>query len=397
MRTPPSAEPDPAGVSAPAPVPARPGTTAESSIRVVVPLPADDSLSAFESEHQLARAGRGSSHRRGTPRPGAPDTRTWTWKRAALSAVVVLALLQSAVITWWFLSGRTPWSAAPESGSVTITSDPAGATVRLDGAERGVTPLTLDLAIGTYALQVGAGDAARTQPLDVRGGVAAAVHIVLPSAPVAALPATGALQVTTEPDGAMVTVDGQPRGVAPLTVDGLAPGTHDVVVSRAAVTVRRSVDVDAGTTASLVISMSGGGITSGWLTISSPVPAQILENGTLLGTTDTPRILLPVGAHDLDVVNDALGYREQRRVMIASGRTAAIELAAVNGVVSVNAQPWAEVFIDGQRVGETPIGNLSIPIGHHQLLLRHPQLGERRQTIAVGVTAPLRIGVDLRK
>jgi hypothetical protein len=308
-------------------------------------------------------------------------------------------LLQSALIAWWVTTGSAPWSAgAPISAPVTITSDPVGAPGSLDGATRGVTPLTTDVPAGMHTLQVGTGPTARTQPLDVRGGVAAAVHIVLPTGLAESpRPTTGGLQVTTEPPGAEVVIDGKTRGAAPLTADGLSPGAHEVVVSRAGVTVRRSVNVEPGNTASLIISMSGGGIASGWLTIASPVPAQIFENGTLVGSTDTPRILLPVGSHDFDVVNEALGYRERRSVQIVTGRVASIQLAAVNGVVSVNAQPWAEVFIDGQRVGETPIGNLSVPIGNHQLVLRHPQLGERRQTIAVGLNAPLRVGVDLRK
>jgi serine/threonine-protein kinase len=69
----------------------------------------------------------------------------------------------------------------------------------------------------------------------------------------------------------------------------------------------------------------------------------------------------------------------------------------MTGTLSVNAQPWAEVWVDGQRIGETPIGNLSLPIGHHELVVRHPQLGERRQTVAVGANGPSRIGIDLRR
>jgi len=373
-------------------------TLSESSVRVVVPLPTDDSLAAFESERHLSRSRSGSGRRPWNP-PPAPTSRRFSWKRAALATVIALAVLQSALIAWWVATESAPWSAAtPTSAPVTITSDPVGASVSLDGAERGVTPLTTDVPAGAHTLQVGSGATARTQPLDVRGGVASAVHIVLPSGPAQpARPTTGGLQVTTEPPGATVVIDGQSLGAAPLTADGLSPGTHEVVVTRAGVTVRRSVDVDAGNTASLIISMTGGGIASGWLAIASPVPAQIFENGTLLGSTDTPRILLPVGSHDLEIVNEALGYRERRSVQVVSGRAATIQLGTVNGVVSVNAQPWAEVFIDGQRVGETPIGNLSVPIGNHQLVLRHPQLGERRQTIAVGVNAPLRVGVDLRK
>ena len=68
-----------------------------------------------------------------------------------------------------------------------------------------------------------------------------------------------------------------------------------------------------------------------------------------------------------------------------------------NGVLSINAQPWAEVFVDGERVGETPIGNLSRRIGTHEVIFKHPDLGERRETVVITVGKPARIGVDLRK
>jgi serine/threonine-protein kinase len=68
-----------------------------------------------------------------------------------------------------------------------------------------------------------------------------------------------------------------------------------------------------------------------------------------------------------------------------------------NGTLSINAQPWAEVFVDGERVGETPIGNLSRRIGAHEVIFRHPELGERRELVMISVGKPSRIGVDLRK
>ena len=66
------------------------------------------------------------------------------------------------------------------------------------------------------------------------------------------------------------------------------------------------------------------------------------------------------------------------------------------GVVNLNAAPWAEVWIDGRRVGETPIGNLSVSIGPHEVVFKHPQLGEKRQAISVTLGAPLRVSVDMK-
>jgi hypothetical protein len=65
--------------------------------------------------------------------------------------------------------------------------------------------------------------------------------------------------------------------------------------------------------------------------------------------------------------------------------------------VNLNAAPWAEVWIDGKRVGETPIGNLSLPIGPHEVVFKNPDLGERRQAIQVTTGTPVRLSIDMRK
>ena len=64
--------------------------------------------------------------------------------------------------------------------------------------------------------------------------------------------------------------------------------------------------------------------------------------------------------------------------------------------VALNATPWAEVWVDGERIGETPLGNVPVPIGAHEIVFRHPDLGERRAYATVAVGGPTRVGVDLR-
>ena len=56
-----------------------------------------------------------------------------------------------------------------------------------------------------------------------------------------------------------------------------------------------------------------------------------------------------------------------------------------------------EVWIDGERVGETPIGNVAVPIGPHEVVFRHPELGEQVVRTTVTLAAPARLSVDLRK
>jgi hypothetical protein len=54
------------------------------------------------------------------------------------------------------------------------------------------------------------------------------------------------------------------------------------------------------------------------------------------------------------------------------------------------------VSIDGRPVGTTPLGNLSLPIGSHEVVWRHPEFGERRRTITVAARSPLRIGMEFK-
>jgi hypothetical protein len=136
---------------------------------------------------------------------------------------------------------------------------------------------------------------------------------------------------------------------------------------------------------------------AGMMAVTAPVPMRVYVKGRLVGTTEADSIMLPVGTHDVELANDTVGYRTRRSVTIQAGRTSAIRLDAPPGTLNVNALPWAEVWIDNQRVGETPIGNFQTPIGQHEVVFRHPELGERRTTVLVTLKQPARVSMDLRK
>lgn len=320
-------------------------------------------------------------------------------RRGVVVALLALAVVaQGGYIAFGMLRGSN--AVVSDTGSVSVTSEPSGAPVTIDGTARGTTPLALTLAPGPHVVEVGTGSQARSQPVNVTRGSTFSLHVSLHSVPAAGVIAgTGDLQVATEPAGARVWIDGVLQGVAPLTVTNLKVGEYVVTVrGQSGEAVNRTVSIQEAKVASLVVSMTApGAFASGWLALTSSVPLQILEKGTIVGTTETPRILLPAGAHELELVNAELGYRVSRSVQIAAGQTTAIGIKPPMGTLSINAVPWAEVWINGQRAGETPIGNLAIAIGKHELLFRHPELGEQRRLVTVGVTSPVRISADMRK
>jgi PEGA domain len=321
------------------------------------------------------------------------------WRTIALPLLAVVVIAEGGFLAYWFVTARA--AAEPESGSIAVTSDPSGSPVSVDGVSRGMTPFAMTVSPGLHEIAVGAGAQLRSRSVNVTTGGDTRIFFELPretdSAAVPVAAAVGGLQVTTEPPGAKVLIDGEARGVAPLTVSDLKAGEHVVVVQGTGKPVSRTVTVQEGAVGSLVISMnSASAFASGWLAVSG-VPVQIMENGTLLGSSETPRILVPAGSHQLELTNAALGYQVTRTVQVVAGETLSIALKPPQGTLSINALPWAEVWVDGKPAGETPIGNLSLTIGNHELLFRHPELGEQRMTVTVGALAPVRVGVDLRK
>ena len=47
--------------------------------------------------------------------------------------------------------------------------------------------------------------------------------------------------------------------------------------------------------------------------------------------------------------------------------------------------------------GETPLGNVTVVPGEHEIVFRHPQLGERRERIIVRPETSGRVAVSLQR
>jgi hypothetical protein len=184
--------------------------------------------------------------------------------------------------------------------------------------------------------------------------------------------------------------------MTPLTLSNIAPGDHHLTLKQGGAELRQTIRVAGGATVSVVAPFQSVGAASGWFTINTPVELDIFEKGALLGTTRSKRIMVPAGLHSLDLVNDSLGYRTTQQVKVDAGaqKTVAVQLPV--GELRVNAKPWAEVWIDGERVGETPMANLKLPIGDHQVTFRHPELGERTVTATIKVGDATRVTADLQ-
>jgi hypothetical protein len=311
-----------------------------------------------------------------------------------VAAAVVLIGVTSAITL-----GALRYMAAPVAadgmGTLVVQTNPSGAAVEVDGQPRGVTPLTLELSPGRHTVKLANEGNVRSMPITIMAGGEVSQLIELPRA--ASL--LGELQVRTEPAGAEVTVDGHVYGRSPLTVEGLAPGVHSVVLENDHGSITQEVKIEAGTTASLVVPLTAARNVpvSGWIAVNAPTELQVFEAGRLLGTSQSDRIMVSAGRHDLLLVNEAIGYSQPQTVNVTAGRVTPIKPRLPNGAMSFNAIPWAEVFVDGKPVGETPLANVSVPLGTHDVLFRHPELGEKQIRAVVTPAGPAKVSIDMRQ
>ncbi|MGE3512122.1 MAG: PEGA domain-containing protein, partial [Vicinamibacterales bacterium] len=213
---------------------------------------------------------------------------------------------------------------------------------------------------------------------------------------------TGTLAVTTTPAGATVLIDGQPFGTTPLSAS-LTSGTHTLELQGVGETRTVPVTMTPGAHLEQYIELARHAAPArvpetGWLTLRTPLALDVYNGNRLVGNTGSGRLTLPVGPHVLTVRNDRFGFRRTLSVGILAGKSTLADVEVPSGRVIVHALPWAEITVDGRIVGEASAASgFWIPIGTHEIVLRHPELGEQRHQINVLSSNVVRLAVDLRR
>jgi hypothetical protein len=308
---------------------------------------------------------------------------------------VVSALCAFAAVRLWFVPVR---AAAGHEATLTVATEPAGAELVIDGQPRGTTPQTLTIDPGAHTVMVRTPGAERTVRLSLGSGAQMAQYLDLKPNASADVVSRGRLSIVTDPPGARVSVDGRSRGVSPLVIEDLQPASHRVTVTSDTGSAQRTITVADGTTKEVVFSLPRSQApVGGWVTVTSPFPVDVIERDEVVGTSGTARTMLAAGSHDVVLRNESVGYEAHHRIDVTAGRVTTLEVVPPKGPLNVNARPWADVLIDGVSVGQTPLANLMLPVGTHQITFRHPQLGERRESVLVSTKSVNRVAVDLSK
>jgi hypothetical protein len=221
-------------------------------------------------------------------------------------------------------------------------------------------------------------------------------------------PAPTAVVIDSPQPGANVLVDDRPAGVTPLRVDvgpqlksiRVLPSAAPSVDSHVAEATPPIDQKDLTAKALNKTAPAGGAAISprtGGFRLVAPIEVHVLDGERVLGSSKDGPIVASAGRHEFEFVNSAIGYRERRVVDVKAGQITPVSLSLPNGTLNINAVPWAAVWIDGTAFGETPLGNISIALGEHEIVFRHPQFGERREKTIVRADGAARVSVNLQK
>jgi formylglycine-generating enzyme required for sulfatase activity len=225
--------------------------------------------------------------------------------------------------------------------------DAPTARVTLDGKEAGNAPGEFELAAGRHSVEIAA---ERYQPFkaDVNVEGLGKKQTFKPQL----VPGWGVVTVTSEPAGAQLLVNGEPRGVTPLKAEIMA-GAHPVELRMDGFK-PWTTDIQVKANEPLTLGPVKLGLPDGRLSVrSEPLGASVSVAGVYRGQTPLELELRPDLGHSIVLTRP--GYEgATRQVSLSAGeqRTLSVPLTGVFGEVVVRAQPAdAQVFVDGKPSG----------------------------------------------
>ena len=193
----------------------------------------------------------------------------------------------------------------PNWAPVSIATQPPGATILVDGVEVGVTPIEAQITAGERQIEARlSGYNAWTNKVIVSAGT----PMQLPEVKLAL--ADGRVDIVSNPSEANVSIDGEFRGRAPLTVK-LTPGkTHELTLTKPGYeTATRSLSIAADSGRKLAIDLVAQ---YGEVQVESkPVGADVWVDGERHAATPATLTLTGI-SHDIEIRRTGFAAATQR-------------------------------------------------------------------------------------
>jgi serine/threonine protein kinase len=299
----------------------------------------------------------------GTPIPSLPDQQAETVTKPPVTKTrwTVVPMIMLLVGVGLAAVGQWYWA---HSAKLTITSQPAGAKVKVNGHEVGVTPTDIaGLRPGSQAVEVFKdGHRPSREIVEVGFAERGEVHYSLD-------PIVGKLLLTLEPQDALVTIDSQTYGEIQSDLT-LAAGTHQLKVQKEGYEPYDSEIVLTEETP-LEVEVRLKPILTKVSVTSTPKGASVYLDGDEKGKTPLTLEKVRFGKHEISIRKGGHEkFSENIEVKSAQPVTLNAELKELPGAIAiVSHPPGAKLKINGQIKGETPYTVNGLKAGEYTITL----------------------------
>lgn len=206
----------------------------------------------------------------------------------------------------------------------------------------------------------------------------------------------GSIFVSSQPSGAEIYFNGDYRGLSPLTIADVWPGSYTIRAEKTGYQdYSTTAYVSYGTQTTVHCPLTPQSTAGSLYIISTPSGSNIYLDAAYKGTTPLTISNIASGTHILEV--DHAGYYDWKSTVdVPSGGTRTIDAtlnpmpSSTTGWIYVSSSPGgASVTLDGTIMGETPAsGSLklnNVAAGTHAVVLNRP--GYQQYSVTTSVSA----------
>jgi tetratricopeptide (TPR) repeat protein len=289
----------------------------------------------------------------------------------------------------------------PSYAKIKVTSTPSFAKIYLNDTYKGTTPLTINqLKPGDYQLKLSKeGYQDWSKKVTIVTSKTNTFSISLIAIPKPA-PVYGQLSINSTP-AAQVFLNNKTKGATPLTLDNMEPDIYTLKLTREGYEDwEQEVSIAANQITKVNIYLKKDIPSYGSIRITSkPEKAEVYLNDILKGITPLTLYNLTPGIYHLKLkLSGYQDYTQQVKVTALTTNVLPITLLVIPpkyGQLSINSTPSAQVYINDQEKGTTPLTLDNLEPGTYQLKLTKEGYEAWQQEVQVKVGETTQITATL--
>jgi len=249
------------------------------------------------------------------------------------------------------------------TGILLVRSEPTGATVYVDGIEKGTTLFqNADIGAGEHEIRVQKNMYhPYTEILNIQPDMISEIEAILK-------PNFGKLSINSLPNDAVVMINRQIKGKTPYSIDKIESGSYNIQISKDLYhTHEENFIITDGSenTRDIRLTPAFGKLA----VITSPTGAEVILDAQSRGATPSELDELPSGNYHLTLTKD-LFQTIDLDIVIEDGKNLELnlKLEARSGILSITGKPnGAEIQANEKKIGNLPLKDYRIAEGMVEL------------------------------